>query len=288
MVDDRNLKNDDNKTKIKKYFIQICKWFIVVLCIGISYIPFWIMLVGSLKSTEQIRDNILMISFPMRYVNYVDAFNVVLEGFLNSFIISLSILVGTLFLSALAAYAFARFTFRFKGVLYMLIIVNMTIPSLLTMVPQYLITTNILHLNNNHLGVIIPGIAGGQIMGIFLTRTFIENLPQDLFDAARIDGAGEFIIFFKITIPLVVPILVTVALMNVLGSWNDIVWPNLILEDESKQTIAIRMLSFNTIFGADLGRMFAAYTLASIPLLILFSFNMKKFMNSIAAGCIKG
>ena len=76
--------------------------------------------------------------------------------------------------------------------------------------------------------------------------------------------------------------------MNVLGTWNDIVWPNLILEDVEKQTIAIRMLSFNSIYGSDMGKMFAAYTLASIPLLVLFLPNMKVFMNSIAVGSVKG
>lgn len=259
-----------------------------MLVFALSYIPFWIMLIGSLKSIEQFMEPILLPAFPLRFVNYSEAFKVVLRGFLNSVLISGSILAGTLVVSTLAAYAFARFKFVGKGVLYALVIINMTIPSLLTMVPQYLVTTNILLLDNNYLGVILPGIAGGQIMGIFLTRTFMENLPGTLFEAAKIDGAGEMTVFFRIAVPLVIPILVTVSLMNVLTTWNDIVWPNLILYDPYKQTIAIRMLSFNGIYGTDTGKMFAAYTLASLPLLLLFGPNMKVFMNSVAAGSVKG
>lgn len=268
--------------------VKIAKWAVVVLDIAISYIPFWIMLIGSLKSIEQFMLPILLPAFPLRFVNYVDAFSVVAAGFVNTLIVSAGILAGTLVVSTLSAYAFARFRFFGKSFFYMLIIVNMTIPGLLTLVPQYLVTTNILHLNNTYMGVILPGICGGQIMGIFLTRTFIENLPSALFEAARVDGANEFTIFLKIAMPLIVPILVTITLMNVLGSWNDIVWPNLILEDVDKQTISIRMLTFNGIYGADMGRMFASYTLASIPLLLIFAPNMKVFMNSIAAGSVKG
>lgn len=277
------------KNKRMRKIAQICRWITVILVLGISYIPFWIMLIGSLKSIEQFYyDPIFLPSSPLRFVNYVDAFNVVLLGFLNSVLISTSILFGTLLVSSLSAYAFARFNFFGKKFLYWMIIINMTIPGLLSLVPQYLVTVNVLNLANSYLGVILPGIAGGQIQGIFLTRTFIETLPRELFEAAKIDGASEFKVFSLITIPLIVPILITIGLMNVLGSWNDIVWPNLILEDVEKQTISIRMLSFNSIYGSDMGKMFAAYTLASIPLLVLFLPNMKVFMNSIAVGSVKG
>lgn len=284
-ISDKNIENSKRKVKIAK----IARWTTVIVVLAFSYIPFWIMLIGSLKSIEQFYyDPIFLPSSPLRFVNYVDAFKVVLRGFINSVLISGSILFGTLLVSSLSAYAFARFNFYGKKLLYSMIIVNMTIPGLLSMVPQYLVTVNVLNLANTYLGVILPGIAGGQIQGIFLTRTFIETLPKELFEAAKIDGASEFKVFFFITIPLIVPILITIGLMNVLGSWNDIVWPNLILEDVEKQTISIRMLSFNTIYGSDMGKMFAAYTLASIPLLAIFLPNMKAFMNSIAVGSVKG
>lgn len=274
--------------KRSRKIVGICKWIVVIAVFAFSYIPFYIMLIGSLKSIEQFMEPILLPCFPLRFVNYRDAFSVVLSGFLNTLFVSASILIGTLFVSTLSAYAFARFCFKGKNILYALIIINMTIPGLLTLVPQYLVTVNILHLDDNYFGIILPGIAGGQIMGIFLTRTFIENLPGALFEAAKIDGAGEMTVFFRIAVPLVVPILVTVSLMNVLGTWNDIVWPNLILDSPQKQTIAVRMLSFNGIYGSDMGKMFAAYTLASVPLLLLFAPNMKLFMNSVAAGSVKG
>lgn len=268
--------------------IGVTKWIVIVLVFFMTYLPFWIMLIGSLKSIEQFMGPIMLPGYPLRFVNYRDAFLVVSQGFLNSVLVSGGILVGTLLVSTLAAYAFARFKFIGKNLLYGLIIVNMTIPSLLTLVPQYLITVNVLHLADNYLGIILPGIAGGLVLGVFLTRTFLENLPSALFEAAKIDGAGELTVFLRIAVPLVAPILLTVSLMNVLTSWNDIVWPNLILDTPSRQTIAIRMLSFNGIYASDMGRMFAAYTLASIPLLLLFGPNMKLFMNSVAAGSVKG
>lgn len=276
------------KRKRTRLFVKICMWVTVVGVFAFSYIPFYIMLIGSLKSIEQFMEPILLPSFPLRFVNYRDAFNVVLSGFLNSLLVSGAILVGTLLVSTLTAYAFARFRFLGKNILYALVIMNMTIPSLLTLVPQYLVTVNILHLDDSFFGIILPGIAGGQIMGIFLTRTFIENLPSAIFEAAKIDGAGEMTVFFKIAVPLVSPILITVSLMNILGTWNDIVWPNLIIDSPEKQTIAIKMLSFNGIYGSDMGKMFAAYTLAAIPLLVVFAPNMKLFMNSVAVGSVKG
>ena len=264
------------------------KWTVIVFVFFMTYLPFWIMLIGSLKSIEQFMGPIMLPAYPLRFVNYRDAFVVVIQGFLNSVLVSAGILAGTLIVSTFAAYAFARFKFVGKNLLYGLIIVNMTIPGLLTLVPQYLITVNILCLADSYLGIILPGIASGLVLGVFLTRTFLENLPSALFEAAKIDGAGEITVFLRIAVPLVAPILLTVSLMNVLTSWNDIVWPNLILDTPAKQTIAIRMLSFNGIYASDMGRMFAAYTLASIPLLLLFGPNMKLFMNSVAAGSVKG
>ncbi|MGB9681389.1 MAG: carbohydrate ABC transporter permease, partial [bacterium] len=135
----------------------------------------------------------------------------------------------------------------------------------------------------------LPYISGGQVFGIFILRSFIASLPEELFESARVDGASTLQTFFSIAIPLSKPILVTVAIMNILGTWNDYVWPLVTIPDGRLWTITVGIVSFSSQYGGleMWGPMFAGYVIASIPLIILFFFTMRYFIAGLTSGALK-
>ena len=262
--------------------------FFVVLFLLLTFMPLYIMIINSLKTRVQILDSILIPSFGnLQFSNYASAFNAIIPYVLNSIMVTLAAAAGVVFLSVLSGYAFGRFHFKGKKLFFTLILVNMMIPSLLTLVPNFFIISNIIPLYDTPFALIVPYIVGGQVMGIFLARGFVEQLPSSLFEAAKLDGATEMQTFFKVAVPLLVPVISTIAVLNVINTWNEIVWPNLVIDTDRFKTIPQGLLAFNSFFGNDYGRIFAGYVIASVPLLIFFLINMKGFMNSLTEGAIK-
>jgi ABC-type glycerol-3-phosphate transport system permease component len=189
-------------------------------------------------------------------------------------------------IAALTGYAFGHFELKGKKLFFTLIIVNMMIPSVLTLVPSYLVVVK-LHIYNTQFALLLPYLATGSIMGIYLVRGFVEQLPKTVFEAAKIDGINEFECFIYIGVPLIKTILTTVSILALLNVWNDIVWPMLVLDSDKIQTIPLGLLDFNQQQGANKGALFAGYILSSIPLLIYFMLNLKGFMDSLVEGAIK-
>ena len=141
---------------------------------------------------------------------------------------------------------------------------------------------------NTRWALILPYIASGQVFAIFILRSFIAGLPEDLFEAARIDGAGELSILRTVVVPLSMPILGTIAIMNILSVWNDYVWPYIVISDDAKRTLTIGLQVFRGQYGSSYGPMMAGYVLASLPLLLLFLFTMKQFIQGATSGTLKG
>jgi len=271
---------------MRKKLNTISKITIFIIFIFFTWLPIYIMIVNSLKSNDQILYGIMLPDLPFMFQNYESAFEKIIPYVLNSIFITTTSVIGVLIISSLAGFAFGRYQFKGKNILFIIIIANMMLPSVLVMVPSFLVI-NYIGLYDSYLALIIPYIVGGQVLGIFLVRGFVERIPSALFDAAKIDGAGEFLVLRKIGIPLIRPILGTIAILNVLNFWNDIVWPSLVIESEHKKTIAIGIADFNTFFGTEYGKMFAAFVIVSIPLLIFFLLNMKGFLNSLVEGAVK-
>jgi ABC-type glycerol-3-phosphate transport system permease component len=259
---------------------------ILIALVALTFYPFVFMIVTSLKSAKQYYANIWLPAWPLHLENYQQAWTAIAPYMLNSFMVAVASTIGVVVVSCLAAFAFARMSFPGREILYYLVIFLLMVPAVLTLVPTFLLIKNI-GLMNSLWALILPYIAAGQVLSIFIMRAFFASLPEELFEAARIDGASELWVFLNIAVPLVRPVLVTIAILQVLSSWNDYVWPFLVLQSDSVQTLVVGLVNFQGRFYTDYGPLMAGYALASIPLLILFFMAMRAFIEGLSQGALK-
>ena len=136
--------------------------------------------------------------------------------------------------------------------------------------------------------LVLLATAGGQVMCAYILKNFIEDIPQDLFDAASIDGAGDFACIWHVVLPMSGSILSTLGILNFIGIWNSFIMPLLVIRDQELYTIGVGLMSLNAGYDRQWGPLMAAYCIASIPLILIFIFTMKLFVKGIASGAIKG
>lgn len=261
--------------------------FLVIMAF-IALYPFMYMIITSFKTNGQFYSNFFGITFPLHFENYAMAWQSMGDYILNSVfigVVSVALIVAT---SSLAGYSFARLRFRGKGFLYMAVVALLMIPGLLTLIPLFL-QMRAFGLLNTYTGIIIVFAAGGQAFTIFVFRQSFASLPEELFEAARIDGCSEGRVFLQIVLPLSKPIVGTMAIWNLLTVWNEYMLPLVLLGDPEKFPISVGILQFQSQFVSQTqyGPMFAGYTIASLPLLILFLFTMRMFMKGLTSGAIK-
>lgn len=205
----------------------------------------------------------------------------------NTVLVCLATVFGVIFVGSVSAYIFSKCRFKGKKVLFMAILSFMMIPGVLTLVPSFMWVKQ-LGLLNSHWVLILPYIAGGQIFAIFLFKSFFDGLPNELFESARMDGAGHLRLYWNLVLPLSKPIISVVAVTNILGTWNNFLWPFITNSDENYHVISSGLyIMRGTAVSANYATMFAAYVLASIPLLILFLYATKPFMAGVTSGAFK-
>ncbi|RED76771.1 MULTISPECIES: carbohydrate ABC transporter permease [Cohnella] len=266
---------------------QLVNIALLALLVFLTLVPILFMLVSSLKSNAQILGNFWGLPAPARWGNYGEAFHSIWRYIVNTIAYAVVGSVLVMALSSVSGYLFAKKTFPGKDFLFMLMLAMMMVPGILTLIPSYVLYEN-MGLTNTPWAIIIACAAGGQIFGTFLCRTFMAGLPSELFEAARIDGATERRVFLQVVLPLSVPILATLFIMQSVGVYNDYIWPLLTIRDSNLQVIAVGLTIFTKQFGiTDLGTRFAAYTIASLPLLAIFSFGMKYYIQGMTQGALK-
>jgi ABC-type glycerol-3-phosphate transport system permease component len=248
--------------------------------------PLVLMFSISLKTMGQFAVHPLSITMPLHFENYVGAIKVLWRPTLNTSLVACLSIVGALATSSLAAYAFARHSFPGDHLLFYMVLALLMIPGLLLLVPRYVITAN-LNLTESYWGLIIPYISSAQVFNMFVLKTFFASLPQELVDAARIDGAGEARIFGSIVLPLSKPIMGTLAILQLVGIWNDFIWPFVIITESQMRTITVQLRFLQGMFGSEWGLIMAGYAVASVPLIVIFALFTKPFIEGMTSGAIK-
>jgi len=204
---------------------------------------------------------------------------------LNSAIISLVVTGLSLFINSAAGYAFAKLRFRGRDKLFRGLMLGLVVPVQVAMLPLFLLFKE-MRLINTYWGVIIPSLA--SIFGIFLIRQYTLDIPDDLLDAARIDGASEFRIYRSVVLPVIVPILATLAIWTFLTTWNDFMWPLIVLSDQSKMTLPVALANLAGEHVQDTELMMAGSVVTVLPVLLVFLFLQRYYVQGIMAGSVKG
>ena len=269
-----------------KIFIHVS---VFLLCVLVLY-PFFILIVKSFKDYDQEILSPVLPTFPIHFENYEIAWLYVKNSILNSFIVSGSISLLSVVLSAMGGYAFSRFRFKGKEVIYSLAVSLMMMPGILILTSKYVLVSVTLKMFDTYAGVILPQTAGLLPFGFLLLRGYFDSIPKGLLDAAEIDGATPSVQFIKIVLPLAFPMISTLFLMNFMTTWNDYLWPLMILKDEAKFTISVNLQSFTDYFynmNNYYAPVLAGYVIVSVPMLVLFGLASKQFIEGMTAGAFK-
>jgi multiple sugar transport system permease protein len=202
----------------------------------------------------------------------------------NSALITVAVTTISLVVNSMAGYAFAKLRFRGRDRVFRALSAGLVIPVQVSMLPLFLLMRE-LHLINSYWGVIIPSMA--SIFAIFLVRQYATSIPDDLLDAARIDGAGEFRIYWSVVLPVIRPILATLAIWTFLTTWNDFMWPLIVLSDDSKYTLPVALASLVGEHVQDTELMMAGSVLTVLPVLLVFLALQRYYIQGVMAGSVK-
>lgn len=258
-------------------------YIILIIAALIFLYPFLWMISASFSKERSIE---FITFFPVDFTldHYVRLFeNIpILRSLINSIIVSSAVTMGVLLFSSMAGYALARHRFKGRNLIFYLIIFSMTLPFQLTIIPTYILMVK-LQWTNTFLALIIPGVINA--FAILLFRQHFLSIPQDLIDAARIDGCSEFRILFQILWPVSVPTIITVGIITFMTTWNDVLWPIIVMRTENLMTMP-QLVTLYAVGGRSLGQIgikLASATLLAMPILIAYAFFQKYFIQSMAA-----
>lgn len=267
--------------------------YVVVTALAITFaMPLLWMLVTALKDDPDVfRLPPVWIPRPIRWANFPEALTIVPFGMhlANTLKIAVPTVIGTLLSSSLAAYGFARIDFPGRSVLFFVCLATMMIPFQVRMIPLYIQFKNLGWLNS-YKPLIVPAFLGGGAYNIFLLRQFFMTIPQELSDAARIDGCSEFLIFWRIILPLAKPSLAVVGLFTFMGSWDNFIGPLIYLNDAKLYPLSIALRGFQSEFWEKhlWQYMMAASTATIAPVIIIFYIAQRTLVEGITVTGIKG
>jgi raffinose/stachyose/melibiose transport system permease protein len=277
--------------KTAKILGNTAKYFFCAIMILIIAVPLYISVMGGFKSVGQLRAEPMAIAHPFNWNQYSDMLTGKMGKFwlelLNSLIVGIGTVAVVLVVGTLAAYALARIRFRLSKVIYMYFQLGLLFPLTVAILPLYLQLRS-LNLLDTHPGVILPQAAFGLSMMILLLHGFIRQIPDELQEAAAIDGYGHFGFLFSIVIPLSTPILATVSVLTLVTSWNNFFTPLLVLNTQAMFTLPMGVMDFMGEHAADWNLILAFLTLAMIPAIIIYVLCQKYIVAGLTTGAIKG
>lgn len=278
-------------------------YYIVCILIAVAmFLPFYWSVLTSLKPDDEIfAMPIKWIPDHLTFEHYRKAFTTVPFAlyFWNSLVLALAGVLANLFFGSLSGYAFAKLKFRLNKPIFRVLLAAMMIPGIVTMIPTVYVMRHIPFAGGNDLfgsggnglmnsfwGIILPGASG--TFAVFFMRQFFLTLPSDMMEMARIEGCSEFMIFWRIYLPLTKPALATLSIFTFQAGWNGFLWPMIVLNDPDKATIQMGLQAFSYNFQTDYGPMMAGALVAILPILVLFLALQRYFVQGIAFSGIKG
>ena len=265
---------------------RVAVWTVLLALAAMTLAPIYLMVVTSIKTNPQFYSEVIGVTFPMHLDNYALAWAEISPYVLNSVVITVLSVTGVLALASLAAYSFARLSFPGKEVVYYVVIALMMLPGVLTLVPSFIIVRNF-GLLDSRWALILPYISSGVVFATFVLRSFFAGISEELFEAMRIDGATELRVFWYLGLPLIRPALATVAILQILTTWNDYLWPLVTLYTDSNFTLTIGLVAFQGRHLTQWGPLMAGYTIAAVPLVLLFAVSTRTFIAGMTQGGLK-
>ncbi|WP_018930584.1 carbohydrate ABC transporter permease [Gracilibacillus lacisalsi] len=273
--------------KAKNKMTLIVHYLLLLMLAIIVIYPVYFALSYTFMTPQEINTgapNFLPESFYLGNIIEVIQTTPILRFILNSFIIATAVMIGELITGSLAAYAFAFIPFKGRNFIFALFLATLMVPSEVTVIPRYLMM-NALGWMNTYQGLIVPHLA--TVFGIFLLRQFFMQLPKELMDAAKMDGAGHARIFLTIVLPLSRPALGTLAVYSFLNTWNQYLWPLLMTNSETMRPVQIGITMLENEEFMEWNLILAGVTIALLPSLILLVFGLKQLVAGITAGSVK-
>jgi raffinose/stachyose/melibiose transport system permease protein len=274
---------------MRKIAFGSLKYVILILFALVSIIPILVMWMAALKSSAEIFKDPFTLPTMLHWENLVKAWTVGrFNRYLgNSIIVTVPTVAGVVAFSCLAGYAFGQLKFSGSRVMFYLFLLGLMVPFQSIMIPMYYDLQK-LKLLGSYWAMILPAIALGLPFGIFLMQAFFRDLPDELADAARVDGCSEFGVFLKIMLPLAGPAVSTLVVFQFMWTWNAFLMPLLFLNEENLRPISLGLMFFSGRYTTNYGLVAAGVTLATLPLIVIYLIFQRQFMRGLTAGALKG
>lgn len=276
------------KKKSSAVLRRVLLYIVLILIAVIMVVPFLWMLSTSLKTQyDAVKIPPVWIPDPPQWENYVKLFTEqpMFQFMLNTIKIVFFVVLGQLFFSSLAAYSFARISFKGRNVMFFFYIATLMVPGQVTMIPTYLMFAKA-GLTDNHLALILP--AFFSAFGVFLLRQFFMSLPRELEEAAEIDGCNPFMTYWRIMLPLIVPAMLTLGVFTLMNTWNDYMGPLIYLSSPEKYTMTLGIAYFKGVYTTQWNLVMAGSIVSVVPILIAYLCAQKYFIEGIAFSGVKG
>jgi ABC-type glycerol-3-phosphate transport system permease component len=207
-----------------------------------------------------------------------------LTYFKNSVFVAVVTTLGNVFFDTLAAYAFAKLKFPGRDKIFFLFLIVLMVPSQVNLIPVYRIITT-LHWTDTYLALIVPSLS--SVFGIFMMRQFLMSVPSELLDSARIDGCNEFQVFYKVALPLAIPGIATLVILTFMDRWNDFLWPRIVINSEKLFTLPVGLAQLQMKNTSNEAQIMAGTVLTALPMILVFLFMQRQFIEGMTAGALK-
>ncbi|MBN1865425.1 MAG: carbohydrate ABC transporter permease [Victivallales bacterium] len=273
--------------KIQSFFNELIKHLFILFVLSMAFFPLYIMLTISGKTNAQFAGNPWTFMYPFHWENFAVAWGMVNKYIFNTIFVCVTSIILTFFFSLNAAYFFARFNMPGKKFLWYFFLILMLMPGIANLIPLFILLKN-LGLLNSFMALIVVNVTAAQIVQIYILRNFIEDIPVDLFDAAEVDGASNLQQVYSIVLPMSGSILSTLGILQFISMWNNYILPLIVMRDDNMLTLAVGLVRMDSAYVKEWGHLMAGYTIASIPMVLIFLFTMRLFVKGLSTGALKG